>query len=150
MSPEDRAALSGLQLQAMLIEREMLFDANRNRLDELSQQLAEIEAQIESILSKYAEAVEPEGIAAVKPEGIAAVEPEGIAFVLPGETVLSEYSSAQIEAMVRAIAEKSGYNPDLAVAMALAESTLREDRKSTRLNSSHVKISYAVFCLKKK
>src|SRR5690606_40570434 len=29
--------------------------------------------------------------------------------------------------------------------------TLRDgDRKSTRLNSSHVKISYAVFCLKKK
>src|SRR5207302_3456520 len=26
----------------------------------------------------------------------------------------------------------------------------QEDRKSTRLNSSHVKISYAVFCLKKK
>src|SRR5690606_40922492 len=26
----------------------------------------------------------------------------------------------------------------------------RKDRKSTRLNSSHVKISYAVFCLKKK
>src|SRR5690625_6444240 len=27
---------------------------------------------------------------------------------------------------------------------------LLEDRKSTRLNSSHVAISYAVFCLKKK
>src|SRR5690606_38696620 len=27
---------------------------------------------------------------------------------------------------------------------------VRTDRKSTRLNSSHVKISYAVFCLKKK
>src|SRR5690606_39562603 len=27
---------------------------------------------------------------------------------------------------------------------------LTGDRKSTRLNSSHVKISYAVFCLKKK
>src|SRR5699024_11528882 len=27
---------------------------------------------------------------------------------------------------------------------------LAEDRKSTRLNSSHVSISYAVFCLKKK
>src|SRR6266496_6224254 len=26
----------------------------------------------------------------------------------------------------------------------------RADRKSTRLNSSHVEISYAVFCLKKK
>src|SRR5690606_40997969 len=29
-------------------------------------------------------------------------------------------------------------------------SSQRIDRKSTRLNSSHVKISYAVFCLKKK
>src|SRR3989442_6574638 len=27
---------------------------------------------------------------------------------------------------------------------------MRTDRKSTRLNSSHVRISYAVFCLKKK
>src|SRR5690625_6084822 len=27
---------------------------------------------------------------------------------------------------------------------------IRRDRKSTRLNSSHVAISYAVFCLKKK
>src|SRR5438132_4019789 len=27
---------------------------------------------------------------------------------------------------------------------------LRQDRKSTRLNSSHTVISYAVFCLKKK
>src|SRR5204863_5320838 len=28
--------------------------------------------------------------------------------------------------------------------------TIKTDRKSTRLNSSHVEISYAVFCLKKK
>src|SRR6266496_4805254 len=27
---------------------------------------------------------------------------------------------------------------------------IEQDRKSTRLNSSHVEISYAVFCLKKK
>src|SRR5690554_7487750 len=32
----------------------------------------------------------------------------------------------------------------------LAVSTNALDRKSTRLNSSHVRISYAVFCLKKK
>src|SRR2546430_13674452 len=32
----------------------------------------------------------------------------------------------------------------------LARSTRGEDRKSTRLNSSHSQISYAVFCLKKK
>src|SRR5438067_13753735 len=31
-----------------------------------------------------------------------------------------------------------------------AVDTPRADRKSTRLNSSHVSISYAVFCLKKK
>src|SRR5690606_41355749 len=32
---------------------------------------------------------------------------------------------------------------------ALREAKIFPDRKSTRLNSSHVKISYAVFCLKK-
>src|SRR3712207_6907649 len=31
-----------------------------------------------------------------------------------------------------------------------AEARQRQDRKSTRLNSSHANISYAVFCLKKK
>src|SRR5437667_1495743 len=31
-----------------------------------------------------------------------------------------------------------------------AASDLESDRKSTRLNSSHITISYAVFCLKKK
>src|SRR2546427_7526526 len=33
---------------------------------------------------------------------------------------------------------------------AIATSSARSDRKSTRLNSSHSQISYAVFCLKKK
>src|SRR2546427_8436383 len=32
----------------------------------------------------------------------------------------------------------------------LLEESLLRDRKSTRLNSSHSQISYAVFCLKKK
>src|SRR5436305_10461436 len=32
----------------------------------------------------------------------------------------------------------------------LHQEARRRDRKSTRLNSSHVRISYAVFCLKKK
>src|SRR5690606_40948483 len=35
-------------------------------------------------------------------------------------------------------------------AVLLPLNTAYTDRKSTRLNSSHVKISYAVFCLKKK
>src|SRR5207302_9701459 len=36
------------------------------------------------------------------------------------------------------------------IAYSLALAAIAGDRKSTRLNSSHVKISYAVFCLKKK
>src|SRR5258707_9849225 len=32
----------------------------------------------------------------------------------------------------------------------LGQALVQEDRKSTRLNSSHANISYAVFCLKKK
>src|SRR2546427_7447387 len=46
----------------------------------------------------------------------------------------------------------TGLFPDLApgeVADAIAELD-HQDRKSTRLNSSHSQISYAVFCLKKK
>src|SRR5690606_41591185 len=52
-----------------------------------------------------------------------------------------------------AVTERVGVAPhgllgDLAEADALE--LQQRDRKSTRLNSSHVKISYAVFCLKKK
>src|SRR5437899_4171993 len=42
------------------------------------------------------------------------------------------------------------YLPSFAVAIIIAECLNRLDRKSTRLNSSHLGISYAVFCLKKK
>src|SRR6266851_6084943 len=45
---------------------------------------------------------------------------------------------------------RSGWPPlDLPSCHWVAQSFLR-DRKSTRLNSSHITISYAVFCLKKK
>src|SRR6266480_7081682 len=39
---------------------------------------------------------------------------------------------------------------DREVAIDLERDVVKEDRKSTRLNSSHMSISYAVFCLKKK
>src|SRR5438132_11477553 len=39
---------------------------------------------------------------------------------------------------------------DLHKCAASTETSRRRDRKSTRLNSSHTVISYAVFCLKKK
>src|SRR5690606_40172563 len=43
-----------------------------------------------------------------------------------------------------------GFQPDDARRRLLRAPFHAGDRKSTRLNSSHVKISYAVFCLKKK
>src|SRR5207253_4272529 len=39
---------------------------------------------------------------------------------------------------------------DISLSSNCSAPTLPSDRKSTRLNSSHVAISYAVFCLKKK
>src|SRR5690606_41493205 len=49
---------------------------------------------------------------------------------------------------------RDGALPSSPVTLLAVERRIEEgdslDRKSTRLNSSHVKISYAVFCLKKK
>src|SRR5256885_12668870 len=57
-----------------------------------------------------------------------------------GLRVLSKYDYAKLEANV-------------AAAKRMDQRRMprdRQDRKSTRLNSSHLVISYAVFCLKKK
>src|SRR2546430_12565436 len=42
------------------------------------------------------------------------------------------------------------WSPDGRFIAFFANGKLKKDRKSTRLNSSHSQISYAVFCLKKK
>src|SRR6266498_6156102 len=46
-------------------------------------------------------------------------------------------------------AHAHGRRQDLRLPASVRDQVL-QDRKSTRLNSSHVRISYAVFCLKKK
>src|SRR5437868_7954153 len=46
--------------------------------------------------------------------------------------------------------QKRGYCGSTELEIVERISHLQRDRKSTRLNSSHVSISYAVFCLKKK
>src|SRR5690606_40716427 len=46
--------------------------------------------------------------------------------------------------------EVGGDRSEFRIDLAQVPGRLDRDRKSTRLNSSHVKISYAVFCLKKK
>src|SRR2546422_3303639 len=45
---------------------------------------------------------------------------------------------------------RDGGYEQLKQALTMSRSEIVEDRKSTRLNSSHGYISYAVFCLKKK
>src|SRR2546430_12634623 len=56
------------------------------------------------------------------------------------------------EARKRARRTSSAANGEVADALVVcnSDSTARRDRKSTRLNSSHSQISYAVFCLKRK
>src|SRR5690606_42122796 len=65
------------------------------------------------------------------------------------------FRSSLNKAPNKATPKNSTYNnqPNRATAMETIPQVLaflEADRKSTRLNSSHVKISYAVFCLKKK
>src|SRR5437870_6172399 len=89
-------------------------------------------------------------------------------FPLPGaQHTLAGTGPLRVDKLVIATADRFGYftSPEFSVtANSLkADSTMTfkfslnttsfsascEDRKSTRLNSSHVAISYAVFCLKK-
>src|SRR5437868_12398798 len=60
----------------------------------------------------------------------------GVKAVCPDCEVIAQYAGVTPEAF-----RNPGKGKELA---------LSQDRKSTRLNSSHVSISYAVFCLKKK
>src|SRR5699024_12798964 len=60
------------------------------------------------------------------------------------------YGNLQAAEQDRAISPAAAGTRKIVLATAIAETSLTIDRKSTRLNSSHVSISYAVFCLKKK
>src|SRR2546422_3270214 len=51
---------------------------------------------------------------------------------------------------IAAVASPESVSPDGTLFVRVVTSAWMKDRKSTRLNSSHGYISYAVFCLKKK
>src|SRR5690625_6223892 len=76
------------------------------------------------------------------------VPPYQLTSILPGSNIELESIVAEITAsMVKELRAKTDA-PMMECKKALVEAN--GDRKSTRLNSSHVAISYAVFCLKKK
>src|SRR2546427_523935 len=56
----------------------------------------------------------------------------------------------EVAAQFRSLVNRAGGSSDAVVQSALPIDAAALDRKSTRLNSSHSQISYAVFCLKKK
>src|SRR6266478_3883389 len=61
---------------------------------------------------------------------------------------LVEQAEAQTESTLAGL--RRTFDERLSVLQGLSAATRLQDRKSTRLNSSHSQISYAVFCLKKK
>src|SRR5699024_12502338 len=63
-----------------------------------------------------------------------------------------QVAKTQARDTARALAEQKSSLAKLQTAIDPTAAKFRklQDRKSTRLNSSHVSISYAVFCLKKK
>src|SRR5690242_21339294 len=66
-----------------------------------------------------------------------------------GDASVDRMKPAVIEVMIQSIAKQGKYDEALKLVDRLVKAE-KEDRKSTRLNSSHMSISYAVFCLKKK
>src|SRR2546421_10663759 len=60
------------------------------------------------------------------------------------------YDIGALRAAADSFAARAAARPGVAAHWYNLGATLYRDRKSTRLNSSHDQISYAVFCLKKK
>src|SRR5690606_41546549 len=81
---------------------------------------------------------------------------EIVAAVAAAWNWIKEATAAAVDWLVQAFQKMGQWIADKwnamwsAVGNALSAAKAFIDRKSTRLNSSHVKISYAVFCLKKK
>src|SRR2546429_6117844 len=74
-------------------------------------------------------------------------------FRSPDQVALERGDVADIQLAVQVIGlmqERAGQQILAGLLKYFAHGVLRPDRKSTRLNSSHGYISYAVFCLKKK
>src|SRR3712207_6846888 len=75
--------------------------------------------------------------------------------LFPYTTLFRSQAIAEAAALGQKIADGAKLfeeirDEDVEIATTPKDVVWRQDRKSTRLNSSHANISYAVFCLKKK
>src|SRR2546430_11712147 len=73
--------------------------------------------------------------------------------LFPSTTLFRSITAVRIAATVRVFSQTADEPIHLAAGydfLTTGRQTSDPDRKSTRLNSSHSQISYAVFCLKKK
>src|SRR5439155_4348538 len=92
-------------------------------------------------------------VTGAKPVAFAvSVYPVAATFTLSGENVATPPTAATV--VVPTSGCPPGFAPNATVTVSVKSvarfPSASRDRKSTRLNSSHVAISYAVFCLKKK
>src|SRR5690625_7127254 len=102
-------------------------NGNDDREDNAEVETEEIESTDDNVIEAYTGKWQPNGTIQ-----------EG-----PHTTNYDDGSQDRIE-IKQAVMSATGLGEDL------TEHWIGKDRKSTRLNSSHVAISYAVFCLKKK
>src|SRR5207248_5170176 len=106
-------------------------------------------AERDAILTRYREhTARFDSVAARREPAVAAVIP-----LQPLKELEQEPTAREIE--VLQLISDGLVNREIGVRLFLSEETVKShvrhlDRKSTRLNSSHRTISYAVFCLKKK
>src|SRR5437868_7954584 len=68
----------------------------------------------------------------------------------PPRSTLFPYTTLFRSLLPAGVRQRPAAAPGGALLRPVPTAEVRLDRKSTRLNSSHVSISYAVFCLKKK
>src|SRR3989454_7214990 len=80
-------------------------------------------------------------------EGIAAIKSGDNALLV--DTIILDLYMPKVNGMEASAYFRSQF-PSVPIIILTGHPDIKGDRKSTRLNSSHLVISYAVFCLKKK
>src|SRR5699024_6569458 len=102
-----------------------------------------VEVEVETELGGFGRAAVPSGASTGEWEAVELRDGDKDYYL--GKSVLKA-----VENVNEIIAEELEYNFDVTDQIGIDNAMIELDRKSTRLNSSHVSISYAVFCLKKK